>query len=83
MRSLDNLKVAINDKFNNINDQLATIKSSFKGNLDNLVAESLSENKDSIIVAFCEKKFKTSSKDWKIEESNFSVATWSGQVESV
>ena len=29
MKSLDNLKLHINDNFNNINDQLVTIKSRF------------------------------------------------------
>ena len=49
VKSLDSLKLDINDKFNNINDKLVTIKSGFKENLDDLVAESLSKIKDSII----------------------------------
>ena len=49
MKSLDSLKLDINDKFNNINDKLVTIKSGFKENLDDLVAESLSKVTDSII----------------------------------
>ena len=53
MESLDSLKLNIYDKFNNINDQLLTIKSSFKENLDDLVAESLSKIKHSIIEALC------------------------------
>ena len=46
---LDSLKLDINDKFNNNNDKLVTIKSGFKENLDDLVAESLSKVTDSII----------------------------------
>ena len=46
---LDSLKLDINDKFNNNNDKLVTIKSGFKENLDDLVAESHSKIKDSII----------------------------------
>ena len=56
MKSLDSVKLDINDKFNNTNDQLVTIKSSFKENLDDLVAESLSKIKDSIIKALREEK---------------------------
>ena len=48
-KSLDSLKREISNKFNDINDKLVTIKSSFKENLDDLVAESLSKIKDSII----------------------------------
>ena len=53
-KSLDSLKLDINDKFNNINDKLVTIKSSFKENLDDIVAKSLSKIKDSIIEALRE-----------------------------
>ena len=48
-KSLDSLKRDISNKFNDINDKLVTIKSGFKENLDDLVAESLSKIKDSII----------------------------------
>ena len=51
-----------------------TIKSGFKENLDDLVAESLSKIKDSIIETLRGKKLITSSKDWKIGQSYFSVA---------
>ena len=51
MKSLESLKLDINNKFNNINEKLVTIKSGFKENLDDLVAESLSKIKDSIIEA--------------------------------
>ena len=54
IKSLDSLKLDINDKFNNINDKLVTIKSGFKENLDDLVAESLSKIKDSITEELCE-----------------------------
>ena len=54
MKLLDNLKLDINDKCNNINDKLVTIKSGFKENLDDLVAESLSKIKDSITEALRE-----------------------------
>ena len=54
IKSLDSLKLDINDKFNNINDKLVTIKSGFKENLDDLVAESPSKIKDSIIEALRE-----------------------------
>ena len=54
MKSLDSLKLDINNKFNNINDKLVTIKSGFKENLDDLVLESLSKIKDSIIEALRE-----------------------------
>ena len=49
MKSLDSLKLDINDTFNNINDKLVTIKSGFKEYLAHLVAESVSKIKDSII----------------------------------
>ena len=39
------------NKFNNINDKVVTIKSGFKEDLDDLVAESPSKIKDSIIEA--------------------------------
>ena len=48
-KSLDSLKRDISNKFNDINGKLVTIKSGFKENLDDLVAESLSKIKDSII----------------------------------
>ena len=48
---LDSLKLDTNDKFNNINEKLVTIKSGFTENLDNLVAESYSKIKDSVIEA--------------------------------
>ena len=56
MKPLDTLKPDIKDKFNNnnINDNLVTIKSDFKENLDDLVAENLSKIKDSIIEAIHE-----------------------------
>ena len=54
MKSLDSLKLDVNDKFNNINDKLVTIKSGFKENLDDLIAESLSKIKNSIIEALRE-----------------------------
>ena len=50
---LDSLKLDTNDKFNNINEKLVTIKSGFTENLDNLVAESYSKIKDSVIEALC------------------------------
>ena len=49
MKPLDSLKLDINDKFNNINDKLVTIKSGFKEYLADLAAESVSKIKDSII----------------------------------
>ena len=49
MKPLDSLKLDINDKFNNINDKLGTIKSGFKEYLADLAAESVSKIKDSII----------------------------------
>ena len=55
LKSLDSLKFDINNKFNNINDQLVTIKSGFKENLNDLVAESFSKIKDFIIEALREK----------------------------
>ena len=54
MESLDSLKLDINNKFDNINDKLVTIKSGFKENLDDLVAESPSKIKDPIIEALRE-----------------------------
>ena len=48
-KSLDSLKRDISNKFNDINEKLVTIKSGFKENLDDLVAESLSKIKDTII----------------------------------
>ena len=51
----DGLKLDINDKFNKINDKQVIIKSGFKENLDDLVAEGLSKIKDSIIEALCKK----------------------------
>ena len=54
MKSLDSLTLDINDKLNNMNDKLVTIKSGFKENLDDLVAESLSKIKNSIIEALRE-----------------------------
>ena len=48
-KSLDSLKRDISNKFNDINGKLVTIKSGFKENLDDLVAESLSKIKDTII----------------------------------
>ena len=53
MKSLDSLKLDINDKFNKISDKQVIIKSGFKENLDDLVAEGLSKIKDSIIEALC------------------------------
>ena len=54
MKSLDSLKLDIIDKFNTINDKLMTIKSGFKENLDDLVAESISKITNSIIEALRE-----------------------------
>ena len=54
MKSLDSLKLDIMDKFNTINDKLMTIKSGFKENLDDLVAESISKITNSIIEALRE-----------------------------
>ena len=54
MKSLDSLKLDIMDKFNTINDKLMTIKSDFKENLDDLVAESISKITNSIIEALRE-----------------------------
>ena len=34
MKSLDSLELDTNNKFNNINDKLVTIKSGFKENMD-------------------------------------------------
>ena len=63
MKSLDSLKLDINDKINN-NDKLVTIKLGFKENLDDFVAESLSKIKDVIIEALHEENcLYTSSKD--------------------
>ena len=77
MKSLDSLKLDINDKINNINDKLVTIKLGFKENLDDFVAESLSKIKDVIIEALHEENcLYTSSKDWKIGEPYFSIAKW-------
>ena len=54
IKSLESFKLDINDKCNNINEKLVTIKSGFKENLDDLVTESLSKIKDFIIEALCE-----------------------------
>ena len=54
MKLLDRLKLDINDKLNNINKKLVTIKLRFKENLDDLVTESFSKIKDSIIKALRE-----------------------------
>ena len=54
MKSTDSPTLDVNDKLNNVNDQLVTIKSSFKENLDDLVADGLSKIKDSIIEALRE-----------------------------
>ena len=54
MKSLESFKLDINDKCNNINEKLVTIKSGFKENLDDLVTESLSKIKDFIMEALCE-----------------------------
>ena len=71
MKWLDNTKIDINDKFNNINDQLVTIKSCFKDdfwwNLDDLVTESLSKIKDSIIEALPEENSLLHKKTEKLE----------------
>ena len=67
VKSLDSLKLDINDKFNNINDKLVTIKSGFKENLDDLVAESLSKIKDSIIEALHEENSLLHQKIEKLE----------------
>ena len=50
----DGLKLDINDKFNKINDKQVIIKSGFKENLDNLVAETLSKIKNTILEALRE-----------------------------
>ena len=67
MKSLDSLKVDINDKFNNINDKLVTIKSGFKENFDDLLAESLSKIKDSITEALREENSLLHQKIEKLE----------------
>ena len=67
MKSLDNLKLDISDTFYNINDNLVTIKSGFKENLDDLVAESLSKIKDSIVEAFREENSLLHQKIEKLE----------------
>ena len=67
MKSLDNLKLDINDTFYNINDKLVTIKSGFKENLDDLVAESLSKIKDSVVEAFREENSLLHQKIEKLE----------------
>ena len=54
MKSLESFKLDINDKCNNINEKLVTIKSGFKENLDDLVTESLSKIKDFIMEALRE-----------------------------
>ena len=56
MKSLDSLKLDIkfNNKFNNINDELVTIRSSFKDNLDDLAAGSHSKIKYSFVETVCE-----------------------------
>ena len=54
MKSLESFKLDINNKCNNINEKLVTIKSGFKENLDDLVTESLSKIKDFIMEALCE-----------------------------
>ena len=54
MKLLDSLELDINDKFNNINGKLVTIKSGFREHLDDLVVESLSKIKHSIIEAYRE-----------------------------
>ena len=67
MKSLDSLKLDINDKLNNMNDKLVTIKSGFKENLDDLVAESLSKIKNSIIEALREENSLLHQKIEKLE----------------
>ena len=67
MKSLDSLKLDINDKLNNMNDKLVTIKSGFKENLDDLVAESLSKIKNSIIEALREENSLLYQKTEKLE----------------
>ena len=67
MKSLDSLKLDINDKFNNINDKLVTIKSGFKENFDDLLAESLSKIKDSITEALREENSLLHQKIEKLE----------------
>ena len=54
MKSLESFKLGINDKFNNVIEKLVTIKSGFKENLNDLVAEGLAKIKDFIIEALCE-----------------------------
>ena len=53
-----------------------TISTVFKESFDDLVAESLSTVKDSIIEALREKSFITPSRYWKIGDSYFSVGNW-------
>ena len=69
IKSLDSLKLDINDKFNNINDKLVTIKSGFKENLDDLVAESLSKIKGPITEALLEENSLLHQKieNWRVE----------------
>ena len=75
MKSLDNLKLDINDTFYNINDKLVTIKSGFKENLDDLVAESLSKIKDSVVEAFREENSLLHQKIEKLESRISVLAT--------
>ena len=67
MKSLDSLKLDIIDKFNTINDKLMTIKSGFKENLDDLVAESISKITNSIIEALREENSLLHQKIEKLE----------------
>ena len=72
MKSLDSLRLDINEKLKNINDKLVTIKSGFKENLDDLKAESLSKIEDSIIKALCQENSLLHQKIEKLE-SHISV----------
>ena len=66
------LKSDINNKLHNINKQLATIKSIFKVNFEDLVVESLSKIKTSIDEALYEENSKRHQKI-SVQPSNFNI----------
>ena len=66
------LKSDINNKLHNINKQLATIKSIFKENFEDLVVESLSKIKTSIDEALYEENSKRHQKI-SVLPSNFNI----------
>ena len=55
---VNDTKYTINSKFNNINDQLKDTKENFTKSLHDIVPESISKVKDSIIEALREENFK-------------------------